>query len=232
MNELTILFFHHANDSVTRHHFQILQKLNPGTPIVTLVHRSNDGLLGSLDAAKLEPSFVMEHWWRGVDIMLYAWYRHARCSSTSAHRYALIEWDMLWRDPLKEFYHEVWNADLAGKDPKENPGIDPEWPWWNEISRFPVDLQPFASGMAPFAGCLIADRVLAAICAHPIPLGVFSELRLATLTQAQHFNLTALNPKKCTNLSYTPHLVQLDVATPVYHPVKALVERPTSSVLS
>jgi hypothetical protein len=222
MHELTILFLHHAANSLTRSRIASLQRLNPGVPIVPLVHRSDDKLPDGFDAAALAPEFAGEHWWHGTDVMLYAWHRHARTAETTAHRYAVIEYDMLFTVPLADFYREVWDADLAGGHAMY-PHEAPDWPWFKETDRLPEALRPFAAGMAPLAGSLIANRVLAAISTGEIPPDVFSEFRLGTLTRSHGFHLANLPEEKCRNLSYAADLVDLSRPTPVYHPVKTLL---------
>lgn len=209
MRELTILFLHHATDPVTRHHFEILHWLNPGVPVVPLSHRCEDALPGSYDAARLVPEFAGETGWHGLDVMLYAWYRAGRTAETTARRYALVEWDMLWRVPHADFYREVWDADVAGRDVKE-PSRHRDWNWFAQMSRLPAALQPFAGGIAPISGLFLADRVLAAISAQVLPLDVFCELRLPTLAKACGFRLTELPPEKCRNLSFEARYVNLE----------------------
>ena len=229
MHELTILFLHHAANPLTRSRFASLQRLNPGVPVVPLTHRSNDTLPGCFDAALIAPEFAGEDGWHGTDVMLYAWYRHARTAETTAHRYAVIEYDMLFTVPLADFYREVWDADLAGGHAM-HPHECPDWPWFRQTDRLPEALRPFAAGLTPVAGALIADRVLAAIVAVEIPLGVFSEFRLGTLARAGGFHLTNLPEEKCRNLSYAADLVDLNRPTPVYHPVKTLLSTEVQAV--
>lgn len=109
---LTILFQHHKTDPLTCRRAAGLARRNPGVPIVPLTMGSADVLAGTFDAAGM-PGLPVEHPWSGADLALYAWFRYGRTPQTTADRYAVVEYDLLYTVPLSEFYLPVWHADLA-----------------------------------------------------------------------------------------------------------------------
>ncbi len=229
MNELTILFAHTTTNEVTLRHLDILSSLNPGVPIVPITFTSgeppdgrpmNAPLPGSFDAAVLEPKFAGQNPWAGTDCAIYAWYLHARNPSTTAQRYVFAEWDMLYRVPMREFYAEVWDRDVACA---ECFFLDRHWHWnwFSELHRLPVELRRFAAGIVPLAGVLISDRVLSAITERPIPLHVFCDLRLGTLVNAAGFEIFRFPYEKGRNITWKVNSF-FGVSTPAYHPVKTL----------
>ena len=223
MNDLTILFGHIQADELTLRHLEIIRTLNPGVPIVPLTFQADDSagqaLPGSFRATQLEPRFVGQNPWAAADCLIYAWYVHARTQQTAAHRYAYAEWDMLFRVPMRDFYAEVWDRDVACA---ECFFIDRHWSWnwFKEIYRLPKEIRKFAAGLSPFAGTFLSDRALDKITKQPIPLHVFCELRLGTLANAAGFEIARLPYDKCRNLTWKQELLY-PVKSPVYHPVKS-----------
>jgi hypothetical protein len=228
MNDLTILFAHTAQDEVTLRHLEIVASLNPGVPIVPVTFTPADAqasvrrlpLEGSFDAALLEPRFSGQNRWAGTDCMIYAWYVHARTAATTAERYVFMEWDMLYRVPMREFYAEVWDCDVACA---ECYFLDRHWHWnwFSEVSRLPKELHQHAAGIVPLAGTLLADRVVKSITKGSIPLNVFCDLRLGTLVRACGFDIIRLPYEKARNITWKANSF-FPVATPAYHPVKTL----------
>jgi hypothetical protein len=229
MNDLTILFAHTTQDEVTLRHLDIVASLNPGVPVVPVTFaraKSPDGnqagppLDGTFDAARLEPRFAGQNRWAGTDCMIYAWYLHARTQATTAERYVFVEWDMLYRVPMRAFYAEVWGRDVACA---ECLLVDRHWHWnwFRHLGRLPLELHRHAAGIVPIAGTLFSDRVLSAITQCAIPLDVFCELRLGTLIRAAGFDIFRLPYEKGRNITWNQRFLS-QVATPAYHPVKTL----------
>src|SRR5262249_27652973 len=143
-----------------------------------------------------------ESGWGGVDMSIYNWFRLARTPETTAARYVFIEFDMLYRVPMVEFYRGVWDEDLAGAQ-LNFCGPRPHWNWFRAAGPWlPPELRPFAAGVSPLAGVMLAHRTLEAICASPIPRRIFCECRLATLVNAHGFDMVEFPYPKKRNITW------------------------------
>lgn len=217
MVPLCILFAHHRNDAVTRHHLEILRQNNPD-PIIPVCHSPCDPVEGAVDVSRFSKRFAGDHPWMRGDALLYLWFRHSR--TVEAERYAYIEWDTLATMPLREYYQEVWDGDAAGSQIK-TPQTTPEWEWFKlHGPRLPERLKPFAMGIAPLNAVLLSRRALKSVCDSQIPRNVFSELRLGSLLsfngiESKTFDSTKAARNKWTSITVIPH-GQLGL----YHPVK------------
>ena len=220
-NELTILFQHHKTDALTLRRYENLAKLNPGVPIVPLTLKSNDTLPGTFDAASiagLETAKI----WHDSDLSLYYWFRHCRTPETTAARYVCVEYDMLFRVPVREFYREVWNADVATAQ-VFHAGAHFHWNWFaSEIPKLSPELRPFAAGTVPLCGVLLSHAALAKIALNFIPPGLFCELRLGTLANYYGFDIVEFPWEKKRNLSWKPEFLRMEFESQAYHPVKQL----------
>jgi len=218
---LTILFQHHKTDAVTRRRLEQLAHRNPGVPIVLLTHGSNDVLPGTFDSAKV-PGLAQENGWSAVDLTIYSWFRQGRTAQTTAERYVFVEYDLLYRVPLADFYREVWDEAFACAQ-LFHVGPHHHWNWFRVcLPLLPPALRPFATGVSPMAGVMLAHRTLDAITAGHIPLKVFSECRLGTLVNALGFDMVEFPYAKKRNITWKQAFVRLDKATPAYHPLKGL----------
>lgn len=218
---LTILFQYYQNDPLTRQRLAGLARRNPGVPIVPITADATDLLPGTFNAAGV-PGLPADHPWAGADLGLYAWFRHGRTPATTADRYAVAEYDVLYTVPLAEFYRPVWHADLAAAQ-LFFAGPHHHWNWFAEcVPRLPPALRPFAAGCVPLAGTLLSHRALTAAAAGPVPAGVFCECRLATLVNAAGGEMVEFPYAHKVAFSWRPEFIRLDRPAPAYHPVKVL----------
>ena len=164
MLECCILFLHHRDDPTTRTHLDLLRRLNP-YPVVALCNAAPEHVAGALDVARLTAQWSGEDPWGGTDTVLYRWFLHG---GLHAERYIIFEWDTLATVPVREFYDEVWDADVAGAVAKRIER-DPDWFWFHQIEQLPEPLRPHAGGLLPLNGTLLSHRALAAIAAGPVP---------------------------------------------------------------
>jgi len=221
MVPLCILFAHHRNDSVTRHHLEILKNNNPNVPIVLLCNGAEEALEGAVDVAMLSPDFRDENKWLGSDAMLYLWFRH--CRNVEAERYAIIEWDALATMPLHDYYTEVWDADAAASQVKTLQ-TTPQWDWFGlHGARLPERLKPHAAGLVPFNGILLSHRALEQICRMEIPRQINNELRLGTLLASSGILLTAFPFEKAAGNDWREDLITIRPTPGLYHPVKRIL---------
>lgn len=218
---LCILFAHHRNDAVTRHHLQILQA-NNRYPIVPLCNGITEPVAGAVDVSPFAAEFAGENKWSGSDGTVYTWFRHFR--TVDAERYAIIEWDTLATMPLAEYYREVWDADAAACEIK-TPASHPQWEWFRmHGGRLPENLRQFAAGLVPFNGTLLSCRALEKVCNMQIPPNINNELRLGTLLRAGGFALRTMPPEKAATNDWRADLIKVGAAPGVYHPVKTVVD--------
>ena len=221
MVPLCILFAHHRNDAVTRHHLEILRQNNPD-PIIPVCHGPADPVEGAVDVSRFSKRFACDHPWMRGDAMLYLWFRHSR--TVEAERYAYIEWDTLATMPLREYYQEVWDADAAGSQIK-TPQTTPEWEWFKlHGPRLPERLKHFAMGIAPLNGVLLSRRSLKAVCNSQVPKNVFSELRLGSLLRFNRISVSPFEATKATLNCWQPVPMPLFAKCGLFHPVKTVLE--------
>ncbi|MFO0822007.1 MAG: hypothetical protein U0792_02635 [Gemmataceae bacterium] len=218
---LTILFQYFKNDPLTRQRLAGLARRNPGVPIVPITTENPDLLPGTFFAGGW-PDLPADHPWSGADLGLYAWFRHGRTPETTAERYAIVEYDVLYTVPLVEFYRPVWSADVATAQ-LFFVGPHSHWNWFAEsLPLLPPGLRQFAAGVVPLAGTLLSHRALAAASAGPITPGVFCECRLATLANAAGCEMVEFPYAYKVAFSWRPEFIRLDRPAPAYHPVKTL----------
>ncbi len=218
---LTILFGHRTADPLTRTRLANLIRLNPGVPIVPVTTKSAGPLPGTF-SAEGAPDLPDDPPWSGADLALYAWFRHGRTEATTADRYAVVEYDMLFTVSATDYYRPVWDADLAAAQ-LFFAGPHYHWSWFAQsVALLPPKFRPFVAGAVPLAGTLLSHRALAAASAGPIPPGVFCECRLATLVNAAGLEMTEFPYAYKRSLSWRPEFIRLDRPAPAYHPVKTL----------
>jgi len=219
MVPLCILFAHHNNDAVTRHHLDLLRANNP-YPVIPLCNAAAEHVEDAVDVSKFSNRFAAEDRWQSSDVMIYLWFRHHR--TVEAERYAYVEWDALATQPLRDYYDELWDADVAAPRIK-TPQTSPQWEWFGwHGARLPERLRPFAAGIAPLNGVLLSRRALQAVADSPLPKNVFSELRLGSLLRSNGIALTPFSQQKARNNDWHPNLISVSNEPGFYHPVKSL----------
>ncbi len=217
MLECCIVFTHYRDDDTTRHHLELLRKLNP-FPVVAVCNASPERVEGAVDVDRLSKQWSDENKWSSADSILYRWFLHG---GIRAQRYLMLEWDTLATMPVKEFYREFWDRDVVATSVKRIEA-HPEWQWFREqLHLLPPHLRQYAAGVVPFNGLLLSHRALAAVVeADPLP-GLFCELRIGTLLRAAKFELTELPPEKRRMNSFHRLNITFDGVTPgIYHPIK------------
>lgn len=220
--ELTILFIHHQLNELTVRRYGHLTRLNPGVPIVPLTHGAPGAVFPSTyDSARVAGWENLDGW-ANTDLSIYGWFRHAREARTTSQRYVVVEYDMIYRTPMREFYKEVWDEDMAAAQ-LFYAGPHGYWNYFPEcIGLLPPELRPFAAAVSPLAGVMLAHRTLVAIAAQEIPPGVYCECRIATLANALGFDMVEFPYAKKRNNTWHPDFVRWDKDTELYHPVKEL----------
>jgi hypothetical protein len=95
---------------------------------------------------------------------------------------------------VREFYDQVWDADMAGSRIIEP---DQSWVWWSHIHRLePFELRNNGRGLIPFCGTMVSHRVAEALVDTPHFFEAISELRLPTLATIHGFELSQLCEKE------------------------------------
>lgn len=209
---------------MTVRRYETLVRLNPGVPIVTTTYGSADVLPGTRDVASI-PHWAGLDGWANGDLCLYTWFRRWRTPETTAERYIYVEYDMLYRVPMADFYREVWDADVAGAQ-LFLVGRHRNWRFFKQAWPYlSPEQRRHAAGISPLAGTMIAHRALEKICEGRIPQGVFCEVRLPTLAFAAGFDVEELPYPKKRNITWRQDLVRFDKQTDAYHPVKDLIDK-------
>lgn len=211
-NEVGIVFVHHSTGPSTSNNLALVCALNPDAVVVTL-SQEGDTFRGGYNSRELTDrkwGAYRRKWneygwkqalfgdrgaqqrgfiWRNADLALYQWYTRRK---EQAKRWVILEWDVLCTVGVREFYAEVWDADLAAVNVKRRES-SPDWVFFSasELGKLPARFRPFATGVTPLAGLLISDRALSSVV--EVIAGEagfrdsFCELRLGTAAVASGF---------------------------------------------
>jgi len=220
MHEYAVLFPYYgdAPKDVLSQNFRCVQRLNPGVPVIPLIHDGIPVLDGSVDLRGESSAWNDTNKWRGCDAMIYRWFPRR---TVDARRYIIYEWDTYATAGIPEFYAPVWDADLAALH-CFTQREEPSWWWFREVDRL-GDLAPWASGVTPFSGTLLSASALEAICAAPVLHDTFCELRLGTMASFAGVKLTSM-PFARGFIDCAPERIfPFSGQRGIYHPVKHLV---------
>ena len=217
MLDCCIVFTHYRDDETTRHHLELIRRLNP-FPVVAVCNASPERVEGAVDVSLLSKRWSDENKWHSADTILYRWFLHG---GIRAKRYLMLEWDTMATMPVRDFYRDLWDKDVVGTSIKRIE-THPDWQWFREqLHLLPSNLRQHAAGVVPFNGLLLSHRALAAVVAADPPPGLFCELRIGTLLRAAGFDLHAMPPEKQRMNSFHPQNITFDGVTPgIYHPIK------------
>ena len=184
--ELCILFIHHTDDAVTQNHLALMEKLNPGTPVVPLAFTKGlthaklmPNIVLPAKAANQEPHGNFNSQWFHLDRLLYEWFLSP--DRIEADRYLLLEWDTFCTVPAKEFYKPCWDKPAAGAQIHQfsNAG----WTWFQSFDwrkRYGKHL----NGISPTCGVMFSHKALndvATLAKDPAHHDLFCETRLGTM---------------------------------------------------
>lgn len=164
--DLGIVFLHHRDCEVTRHHADLLRAWHPGAPFVALT--TAEGIENSLgptdlpDFAAARAQYADADWaYRSSsDVLLAAWWRVWK--GARPKRWLVVEWDVWCGESAREFFREVWDHPVVLPSIRW-PHREQEWGWWWHISRLPSAVQPYAVGTVPFTPMLLSDTALDAL---------------------------------------------------------------------
>jgi hypothetical protein len=178
MIPLCILFLHHNENALTRHHYALIKQFHPATPVVPLTFN-----LGLTEAITLSVSFPKEQdrpEWRNVDRLIYKWFMSD--VKIEAERYLILEGDALCSMPAIEFYSEVWDKPASGaqiRTLKTNPKL-----WVLREVKHPEIYNGCLQALTPICGIMLSHDALTAIVTlsqDPNYDCLFSEVRIGTL---------------------------------------------------
>jgi hypothetical protein len=189
MKELCVLFLHHADDELTRHHASLVQRYNPSAAFVPLTF--NNGLRNAI-----LPSIHASHGlneWRNTDRLVYTWFHSTQ--RVLAERYLIIEFDTFCSMPFENFYAQAWDmpASCARVITQEN---DPGWQWFAEIPDHHI-YRGNLTGMSPLCAVMLVFSALAAmtkLVRDPIYDPLFCECRIGTLANAAGYRPVMIRP--------------------------------------
>lgn len=216
--EAIVLFLNHIDDSVSRDHLDLIRSLNP-YPVIPIHVQPADPVPGSLDVGG-DPQFECERGegWAFCDNPLYQWYRRfGGCSK----RYIFLEADTFASMPLREFYGDLWDAEVAVSTWATRESC-PSWHWFRTGPySLPTWLEPYAAGVMPMCGVLFSDDAIRTVAHSPaMPSRVISELRLGTLLRYHGIPVSPFPDAKRHTVNCVP--ITPDQSVPgVYHSVKA-----------
>ena len=235
IHELCILFSYHADDELTRLHYDELRRSNPMYPIVPLVDEDLKSYLpGAIDVRKFADRWPAARPWRRCDTKLYRWFENR---SVDARRYVLLEYDCLVTVDLAQAYREVWDVDVAARDcflpddrldTRQGELTGKKWYWFREVSSLDRIDRQHAAGLVPLACTFFSHRGLEAIVANVTRKDVFCELRLGTAARKAGLTLTPFPGSLRETVRWDP-IVPPEEPAGVYHAVKDSVIRPRSS---
>lgn len=219
MLECVILFSHHKNDELTRHHLNVLRAANPFYPVLPIC-RERDGKRNALqDAHNVWTQDTADQiGWAHCDIQVHEWFKQR---PLSAHRYIVIEYDVYAPMPVRDFYGPLWDADCVGINVWRKPAHSDKWVWFKDIGKLPEQWQEEAVGIDPCAVMLFSHRCMDAMSRLPIPRDVFCELRIGSMVKAAGFQVMQ-HPYGSERISCSilRNVVESQPSLGIYHPVK------------
>lgn len=223
---LGIVFLHHTADEITRANFASFRRWNPGETIISV--SAGDALENGYSIREIAGAAAI---WESrtnslnrraesADLLLYLWYPSRR---EFCDKWLIVEWDAYCEMPARDFLSNVWEFPISGPSIRL-PNRENEWHWFQHVADFPVDLQPYATGIVPFCFIQIADYVLANVyrLASSLELEAGNcELRLPTLASALGFPAVA-NPRADGKITWQAHPVDTEITEGMWHPIKWL----------
>lgn len=214
---LAILFLHHLDDAVTRHHFDLVRRHNPRAVLVPIVDEPRGALPGAIDVSRYPTPWDTRDKWRSCDTMIYRWFAHR---TFDAERYVVLEYDCRCDVDLLEYYRPYLDGDVVVATWK-TPRSHPSWHWFDEAARMaPEDLEA-ASGLTPMACALFTHDALERVCKLVTDADVISELRMGTAIARAGLHVRELGPRARRYVDY--HELRLPILGPgLYHPIKAI----------
>jgi hypothetical protein len=185
-----VLFFHHKNDELTRHHWELLQKHNPNCHCMAIWCNDGGSTQHLEEALEIKCTHQTGSNHSNIDLIWRQWFiSHGQ--KLDHKRYIWAEYDANCQVALSEWYADVWDADVAA-----SRIFGRDW-WWSDQIRFlPAQWRPHASGLAPINGLLLSRKALTAYAIEPVHESLYCELRLATFLKFASFKLTSLPEKQ------------------------------------
>ncbi len=240
MKDIAILFLYHsgAPEAALAQNWGRLLEMNPGVPVVPIVHDGTPVLPGTVDVRGFpEYGWDTADKWKSCDTAVYRWFLNRR---TEAERYAVIEWDTWSNCSVRDFYARVWDSDAAcvkkfvprdrvpGRPWRRTPGqplVIPDWPWFRETPDLPEELVPHAMGMTPFACTMFSHRGLERMLECPVIEDVHAELRAGTMARWAGLEVAEMR-WAARSVSWCGSLMSVSRDPGIYHPVKKVLSWP------
>lgn len=210
MNQLIILFLHHVDDDLTRHHARLIQELNPEAVFVPLAFQH-----GFTNAAHPIKQHV-DNQWRNTDRLIYQWFSSSQ--RIESERYWIVEYDTLCLAPVKDFYAEVWDEAVSCARVLTLED-SPDWCWFQEIPN-PMEFNNCLLGMSPVCGILLSYAALAKmseLSANLLFDPLFCECRIGTLARSCGFFPRLIRQDIDDFISWQP---RLPTKVGIWHSVK------------
>jgi hypothetical protein len=218
MEEVIFLFLYHQLDSVTRRHYEQLQRWHPGRRVVPLVYqyRGREVLPGTEDIAlDWDYGWPVFNAWLELDKIYMRWF--LKPGRPRAERYVFFEYDIYANAPAEVFYGPAWHAPVAAARIGE-PHSHPHWTWWCQ-ERWLEEAFAFRCGLIPMAATLWSYEALDRIAHTPRFQRCISELRMGTLARFLGFQPVPI-PGAGATIRSRPELTPSSGTATWFHPVK------------
>jgi len=214
---LGILFLHHLDDDLTRHHFDLVCRHNPRAVVVPIVDEPLGSLPGAIDVSRFSTPWNTRDKWRSCDTMIYRWFANR---TFDAERYVVLEYDCRCDVDLLEYYRPYLDSDVVVAEWK-TPRTHPRWCWFDEAWRMDDADRAVASGLTPMACTLLTHEALERVCRLVTNADVLSELRLGTAIARAGLRVRELGARERRHIDYAE--LRLPILRPgLYHPIKAV----------
>lgn len=214
---LCVLFLHHRDDAVTRHHYELLCAHNPDAWIVPLVDAPRGALPGAVDVRDVPSPWDVTDKWRSCDAIIYRWFLSR---PRDAERYLVLEWDCRVDVELLAYYRPWLDADVVAAR-VDDPLRDPGQLWFKDLVRLGPDDRPHAAVVKPIAGTLFTHAALTAVTALAAPGDVYCELRLGTAIRRAGLRLRTLDGAALRRVDTTEYPWPI-VRPGFYHAIKVV----------
>jgi hypothetical protein len=216
--EAVVFYLHHVANEAMRYHLQLLRKHN-AFPIV-IAHCDDSGaVVPHEESIEIPKEYERGTNWHNADWIWQTWYKSRH--RVEADRYIYLEWDCYADVPLKDWYADLWDADVVTSLAHRPPS---NWYWLqSQLEYMPQELSSHATGLAPLNGVLLSRRAIEHFSQTALHECIFSELRLGSILAAKGFTVETLPMEKAINNVFLEHTASLTTRPGgFYHPVKSM----------
>lgn len=249
-NDKVILFTHHSQNDITKHHFELVKKHNPNIPVIPVGFEHHQLLEGSHIVRKTSEypdndqlnTILQTGNSSESDLYIYDFFIH----NQDYKSYIVIEWDTYCNASIEDCYGEAMDkydtfSALSFTNIPDHPDTVhtqkryvTEWSWYHyfQLLKSPAEqkkLMPYLGGTYPTSLLFYKHHVLHNMVSYLLSDprlydNIQNEMRLGTLIQQAGYKIVEYGQH--TNQFFEQPHYQTDIANNIkgyYHPIKTIL---------